>query len=101
LIIITKIRGKLEGRKRRRHYESLRPENCWHAEGYETVGTNFICARCGALVNNTPFGKKLLMEDPREQFPEVANLDVERWKDPVHALMQNRSKSEKKSTTTP
>jgi len=85
----NKIFAKLDNRKKRKRYEQLKPENCWHVDGYETAGTNFICAKCGALVNNTPFGKKVILEDARDAFPRVAvKLDVERWKDPIYALMR-------------
>ena len=60
------------------------PKTCNHSNGYVVarggMAENFICSRCGALVNNTPFGKKLLLEDARERWPECKNYDVEKWK---------------------
>jgi hypothetical protein len=58
------------------------PETCPHKEGYEGANdgaTNCICSRCGALINNTPFGKVLLLKDARDRFPEAKDLKVEKW----------------------
>ena len=81
---------------------TIDPKTCPHAEGYVTaeggLAQNFVCARCGALVNNTPFGKELLLEDARDRFPELATqFDVERWKDPIYALLRNDAHGKSKA----
>jgi hypothetical protein len=61
----------------------INPKTCPHNNGYVTaeggLSQNFVCTRCGALVNNTPFGKELIMRDARKRFPELSELDVEAW----------------------
>jgi hypothetical protein len=97
--LVKRLKSIFKG-KNKKTYEKINPKTCPHAKGYlttiEGLAQNFICSRCGALVNNTPFGKELLSEDARDRFPEAATwAEVERWKDPIYALLREdkRSKS--------
>jgi len=44
---------------------------CGYGEAYGWAYTNVICAGCRALLNETPFGVKLIMKDAAKRFPEI------------------------------
>ena len=58
-------------------------DRCWHNKGYilsTGAGENFLCSKCGAFLNNTPFGIKLLNEDYRNvQSDAEKYYKVEKW----------------------
>ncbi len=65
-------------RKIQERIKELQPENCDHSRGYEVAYTNYICAKCGALMNNTPLGREIVDKDARQRWG--SGYDVERWK---------------------
>lgn len=80
----------IKKRRLKKKLEKLEPENCWHNEGYficSAGAESFVCANCGALVNNTPFGRKVVYKDAREYLRRVWGyknpekyFDVKKWK---------------------
>lgn len=44
---------------------------CQCGEGFELAYTNIVCCGCRALLNQTPFGIKLVMKDAADRFPEI------------------------------
>ena len=44
---------------------------CRGKEGFEWIYTLLICADCRALLNDTPFGIKLVMKDAADRYPEI------------------------------
>lgn len=44
---------------------------CGSKEGFSLTYTNVVCIGCRALLNETPFGIKLIMKDAAERFPEI------------------------------
>jgi len=80
----------------RRKPREIKTEKCYHTEGYSLTGgnggaENFICGRCGALVNNTPFGKKLLVKDARTRYPDAEKrLKVDKWEQERKAKEVNK-----------
>lgn len=44
---------------------------CGGEEVFELAYTNVICIGCRALLNQTPFGIKLIMKDAADRFPEI------------------------------
>lgn len=44
---------------------------CGCMSAFELAYTNVVCAGCRALLNETPFGVKLIMKDAAIRFPEI------------------------------
>ena len=44
---------------------------CGGREGFEWAYTLIICSDCRALLNDTPFGIRLVMKDAAKRFPEI------------------------------
>lgn len=44
---------------------------CGYMEAFELAYTNIVCVNCRVLLNETPFGVKLVMKDAAERFPEI------------------------------
>lgn len=60
---------------------------CGCQEVFELAYTNAVCSSCRALLNLTPFGVKLIMEDAAVRFPEIL-----RWWDGRNDLTEEEMK---------